>query len=320
MNNNNDMTQTNTEQSLNPCTVGNQGILNKDPVPPQCDDGQLTQKRVAKKPALDWRLQRKLAIEGVQYDGQSGNCDPIMTGQTTNDLDPPNREVIYRNSRAIRGCNEAMVDLFRGIKVFDVNNVPHAVPIIWGTQEKAVSAIIQENVRKDNSLVVERIRLPMLAMTSVGHSYDMNRYTYHMAYALENCLYGKIGFAAGEKTEKDTLFGVARGIPINISYKLYAWTLYQEDMDQIIEQVFSKFSNVAYLNIRGVPWEVIVKFNDAESNIDLEPGDKKQRIVKYVFNMITETYLPQPIRRIKGKELSDSELAEIVSLSKDLDS
>jgi hypothetical protein len=102
-----------------------------------------------------------------------------------------------------------------------------------------------------------------------------------------------------EKFKKDTFFGVTRGIPLNISYTLYIWTMYQEDMNQILEQCFLKFSPVAYIRVRGVWWEVIVTLDSTANNIDIEPGDNKLRVMKYQLNMTAKTYLPQPIYRLK---------------------
>jgi hypothetical protein len=111
---------------------------------------------------------------------------------------------------------------------------------------------------------------------------------------------GKPGFTVDEKYERDTVFGVARGLPINISYNLLVWTLYVATMDKIEEQIILKFSPVAYINVRGVQWEVIVTLDSIANNINYEPGDQKQRIVKYQFNMTAQTYIPQPIVRKKA--------------------
>src|SRR5690606_12085900 len=114
---------------------------------------------------------------------------------------------------------------------------------------------------KDNSLVVDRIKLPMLAIYSSDFQFNQERYVYHKAvdYMTELRPDRKPGFTVQERRERDTIFGVARGIPIDVGYTLYAWTLYIEDMNQIIEQIVLKFSPMAYINVRGVPWEVSVK-------------------------------------------------------------
>ena len=96
------------------------------------------------------------------------------------------------------------------------------------------------------------------------------------------------------------MFGTARGIPIDVGFTLYAWTLYIEDMNQIIEQLLLKFSPIAYIKVRGVPWETGVKLDSIANNLDVEPGDQNIRVVKYQFNLTAETYIPQPITRRKA--------------------
>ena len=108
------------------------------------------------------------------------------------------------------------------------------------------------------------------------------------------------GFHTKEKTERDTVFGVARGIPINKTYTLMAWTAYMEDIDQILEQVLVKFSPVAYITVRGVRWETVVTLDSIANNVDYEPGDQNQRIIKFEFNLTAKSYIPQPIVRKKS--------------------
>lgn len=299
------MKDVNNEKGLVECgdLSGQTNSANIDPVPGRCNYGQeASQKHVAENPPLDWTTPPSRKKLGT---GQHGNCDPLQTGQIVNDPDDANRNVIYRYSNALYGADEAMVDLFRNIKVIDEDGKWHVVPIHWASQEQAVAAILQDNVRKDNSLVVDRIRLPMMAIYSSAHSFDPTRFTYQRAMSLMPWLDPKsegTGFTATEKYERDTVFGVTRGIPVNITYTLYIWTLYQTDMNQILEQVFLRFSPVAYLRIRGVYWEVIVTMDGQANNLDVEPGDRRLRVLKYQFTMTAKSYIPQPITRVKPPE------------------
>lgn len=232
--------------------------------------------------------------------GEDAQCDPMQTGQIVEDMRNPEREVLYRYSKGLRGCDEAMVDLFSNLVVIDEDGKAHKVPIIWGTQERAVAWILQDNTRKDGSLVVERIRLPLMAIYSSGVDFDQSRYTYHKALNYMRDREGKPGFSVKEKWEKDTVFGVARGIPVNKTYTLMAWTAYMEDIDQILEQVLLKFSPVAYIRVRGVNWETVVNLDSIANNVDYEPGDQNQRIIKFEFNLTAKSYIPQPIFRNKS--------------------
>jgi hypothetical protein len=300
------MKEQNTERSLvqdcqekNPHPDNN----NIDPVPDMCcDPGEHldpTQKRVPVNPELSWLQEQSLKKSGI---GQHQLCDPIQTGQIVNDLDTPNRDVIYRYTKAMRGADEAMLDMFRNTVVIDEQGKAHPIPIVWGSQEKAVAAILQDNVRKDNSLVVDRIRLPMLAIHQSGLEIDKSRFVYQRGVDYLRYLRPdqKPGWTTNEKYERDTIFGVTRGLPVNITYSLYAWTLYWEDMNQIVEQIILKFSPVAYIQVRGVYWESIVKLDSINNNMETEPGDNKLRVLKYQFNMTAQTFIPQPIVRKKA--------------------
>lgn len=245
--------------------------------------------------------------------GHQNQCDPMQTGDIINPVesgestkndgnnDRSGRDVIYRYSKALRGADEAMLDMFRNLVVINEDGQAIPVPIVWSPPERAVAAIIQSNFRKDNSLVVDRIKLPMLAMQRTDLQFAQQRYTYHRALNFMNHHRDdeKPGFAIKEKYERDTVFGVARGIPIDASYSVIGWTMYHEDMNQIIEQVLTKFSPVAYIKVRGVTWETIVRLDAIGNNTENEPGESR-RVIKFQFNMTAETYIPQPIVRRKS--------------------
>jgi hypothetical protein len=263
--------------------------------------------------------------------GQSGICDPMQTGQITEDLrkDPvrtADGSVIYRYSKAIRGADEALKDMFSDLVCIDEMGNTLPVPIIWGTQEKAVAAVLQSNVRQDSSLVVNRIKLPILSIYNSGIAFQQDRYIYHKAVDYFRNLRPdrKPGLTTREnRHERDTIFGVARGIPVDITYQLTAWTLYVEDMNQILEQVMLKFSPVAYIRVQGVHnWETIVKLDSIANNLETEPGDQQLRVIKFQFGMTAETFIPQPIVRKKAvleekidivDKVSDEEITEVIS-------
>jgi hypothetical protein len=251
--------------------------------------------------------------------GEQGQCDPMQTGQIVEDMQKPSREVVNRYGKSVRGTDEAMLDLFKNLVVLDEDGKAHPIPIIWGTQERAVQFVLGDNIRKDNSLVVERPKLPLMAIHSSEAAFDQTRYVYHKALDYLRYLRPdkKPGFTTKEKYDRDTVFGVAKGIPVNISYSLYVWTLYVEDMDQILEQVITKFSPVAYIRVRGVNWEVIVTLDSIANNIEMEPGDQKQRVVKYQFNLTAQTYISQPIARKKAAldiktDITNKEMDEVL--------
>lgn len=312
-----------TEPDINACNEpGYIKDLNVDPASPYCNEMELDcNKQPIKESQKDvtgrdfsWLEDHTLQKMG---NGFSANCDPMQTGYIVNDQAgagaSPNRNTIYRYSKAFRGCDEGIVDLFRDLVVLDEDGKYHAVPVIWATQEAAVAAIIQENYRKDDSLVVDRVKLPMLAVHSSSVNFGTKRYVYHKAvdYIRVFNKNNVPGFTASEKKDRDTVFGVARGIPVDVGYTLWAWALHREDMNQIVEQIMSKFSLIAYIRVRGVSSEIAVKLDSVANNIEVEPGDKAVNVFKFQFAMTAETYIPQPIVRKKAvlstrTEISDS--------------
>lgn len=295
---------------------------NLDPAPPYCDpDGPpLENQRTINDDSYNWLKDQTMKKTGF---GARVDCDPMQRGQIINDLENPERTVLYRYSKSIRGCDEAMLDLFRTIVVIDEDGKAWPIPVMLGPPEKAVAAIIQDNVRKDDTLVVDRLKLPLMALTQTNIEYDLNRYTYHKALNLFRSAADQTpGFTISEKYNRDTVFGMARGVPVNIGYTLTAWTMYREDMNQILEQILTKFSQVAYIRVTGVPWETIVKLDSLANNLNAEPGDQAIRVVKYEFNLTAQTYIPQPIERKKAvlkmkvdfvDGIRDEEITEVLS-------
>lgn len=253
--------------------------------------------RVVNDDSLNWLKDQTMKKTGF---GARQDCDPMQRGQIVNDVEKPDRNVLYRYSKSIRGTDEAMIDMFRNVIVIDEDGKAWPIPIMFGPPEKAVAAILQDNVRKDETLVVNRIKLPMMALTQTNIEYDLNRYTYHKALDFLRGRDGKPGYTIAEKYNRDTIFGMARGIPVNIGYTLTCWTLYREDMNQMIEQIMTKFSSLAYIQVTGVRWEVPVKLDSVANNLNAEPGNQAIRVIKYEFNMTAQTYIPQPIERKKA--------------------
>lgn len=291
---------TNNHQNANSGNCNELGPVkdpNLDQSPPYCDKGDEENKRGVNDDSLNWLKDTTMKKVGF---GARVDCDPMQRGYIVNDLENPERNVLYRYSKGIRGTDEAILDLFSNVCVIDEDAKAWAIPIILGPPEKAVAAVVQTNVRKDETLVVDRLKLPLLALTQKGVDYDLNRYTYHMAINRFPREDGKPGLVMKEKYDRDTVFGVARGIPVNISYTLTAWTKYREDMNQILEQILTKFSHTAYIRVTGVPWEVMVKLDSIANNINNEVGDKDIMVIKYEFNITTQTYIPQPLERKKA--------------------
>jgi hypothetical protein len=317
-----------TQPDLNACNEpGPIKDVNIDPVPPFCDpkgpaeccddeEGVNSSQKAVSGRFFDWLdapTQKKTGI------GHEANCDPMQAGHIINDQHgmgvDPDRTTLYRYSKSLRGCDEAMMDLFRDLVILDEFGKANPIPIIWATQEKAVAVLLQENYRKDNSLAVDRIKLPILAIHNSGLQFQQSRYCYHKAidYLRDWRRNNAPGFTTKERYERDTVFGVAKGLPVDVEYTLYAWTMHREDINQIVEQVILKFSPLAYIRVRGVSWEIGVKLNSVANNINVDPGDKKVNVYKYQFTFTAETYIPQPIVRKKAVLKTRVEIVDSVA-------
>lgn len=286
------------KDNLQPCPdLSPLGRSNNTDGPPGfvCNEKPDNQNNIGNNGVEDWLNDNLVQNTG---NGAANNADPMQAGKIVNDVDGKiDDNTVYRYSKAVRGTDEGVMDLFRDIVVIDEDGKAIKVPIIWGTQERAVAAILQQNVRKDETIVVDRIKLPMLAISSTGYSFDANRYTYHQALRYLNAYTGSSKFDRNLPDNKSTVFGVSRGIPLNIEYTLYAWTMQLEDMNQILEQIVTKFSLVAYIKVRGVLQDVIVKLDSIGNNLETEPGDQALRVIKFQFGLTAETYVPMPIKR-----------------------
>lgn len=247
---------------------------------------------------LDWMKDYGYQKTGF---GSQNICDPMRTGEIVNtNPEDKNWNYIYHYSQNIRGTNEGMMDLFRNINVIDDNAKVHRVPIIFGTQEKAVAIMMADNVRKDNTLVVDRIKLPIMSLSNVDIQPAPGRYCYNQAIDYMRGPDGLPGAFYKERRDRDVVFGKAKPIPVDISYTLTVWTMYIEDNNQIIEQIVPKIFPRAYIKVRGISWEVSTRLDSMGTNIDNEPGDQNIRFIKHDFNMTTESYISLPIIRRKS--------------------
>jgi hypothetical protein len=265
-----------------------------DPVPGNCGPQEPSLRAVSEDSLTDCPKRDGL--------GEPANCNPVQTGHIVDEPGRPfSQETITRYSQVLRACDQAMREMFSDLSVIDEDSVAHRVPITIAGPEKAVAFILQENVRKDNTLVVDRIRLPMLSLhNKTDITLNQSRYLYSRAVDYFRGPDGKPGWTGpGQVTRRDrgTVFGRTRGLPVDISYQLNAWTLYSEDMNQIIEQVFLKFDPIAYIRLQNVPYETIVTLESTANNSELEPGDRAVRVIRWQFNMRVETFIPQPLVR-----------------------
>ncbi len=206
------------------------------------------------------------------------------------------RQYIFGYTKCIRNTNLAVMDLFSDITILNDNdNQLYSVPIIFGTQEKAAIYAFGEQFaanpeRKENGLV-DRIRIPIVALMLKDINFDEKRYIYHEAK--RKMFYGQ------EKINHDIVYRFAKGIPVNFTYNIILWAKYYEHLMQMVEQIMQKFSPIAYINVEGIYWETPVKITGSNSNINEDVADRQVRILKYIFSFVVEGHIMQPIKKDK---------------------
>jgi len=101
-------------KGLNECVGASplQEDLNNDDLLGQCPDGTEAPSIKDLPKDLGWLEDAASKKVGI---GWGGNCDPMQTGQIVEDQQKPNRDVLYRYSKGIRGSNEGMLNLFNDI-------------------------------------------------------------------------------------------------------------------------------------------------------------------------------------------------------------
>jgi hypothetical protein len=268
-------------------------------------------------------------IEGL---GEPIYCNPMTTGKIVEDPNdpplPPDKSVIYRYAKGFRAIDEAVKKVFNNIDVIDEQGKVFRVPLIWGSQERAVAIMMQSNVRKDNTGVVDRVMLPALSIYTSSYNFPTERFMSEMAVdydrnvvhrdPLGNIL-GAIGGSPGWTYQErsspfDTILGHTRGIAVDLGYTLTIWTKFWEDMNQILEQIATKFNRFAYIRIQGVNlWESTVRIDSVTNNLDTEPGDTNNRVFKFQISLTAESYIPQPIVKRKAVFKTRTEVLDSVS-------
>lgn len=291
-------------KSLNDCAEPfEQPPKNLDPVMPHCVPDKTELESCRETPPVFYKDVADLDDLRVRKSGlgEGYNCDPMQAGRITNskDSDPDH---IYRYAQGLRAIDEAIMDLFSNLQVADDFGKIHTVPVIMGGQEAAVAVVLKSNVRKDNTLVTDRIRLPIMALSDGAPNQDMSRYIYHKALNYRRrSIDGKPGVTVSERWERDTVLGFTRGIPVNIDYTLSIWTMYKTDMKQILEQVLQKLTPVGYIRLQGVPdSDNIVKLKSIANNEERETEPGAKRVIKAEVSMEVEAFIPQPIARKKA--------------------
>lgn len=190
----------------------------------------------------------------------------------------------YYFYQALRKTIIQFLDLFNDIQIarynLDGSFLKYAiVPLKYAPKEKIWYWL---NERKDDEM------LPMMAVTLQGVEYDLERMTNKNRYIIETT-----SASAG------AIQRYLNPAPYNLQFQLGVWSLYMNDVDQILEQILPFFQPYAYVRV-NIPelfssWQSKVIFNSVAPEFEFEYSDELHRVLKYTLDFTVQTYLFKPI-------------------------
>ena len=168
-----------------------------------------------------------------------------------------------------------MLSLFSDIKVIDPENQVVKIACLNASPERAVAKLYQEN----------NLVLPVITLFQSTSQEDTKRRRPSDIVLPESYW----------DEEKQRAFRVVTLAPhaININYELNVWTKFNEDMDQIAEQIRLLFSPDI---------KVVTKYTNSTSSFlvnesntsQLIAGDREDRVLRRKFEIVVEGYIPYP--------------------------
>jgi len=168
-----------------------------------------------------------------------------------------------------------MLATFSGFKTVDPENHVVDVACINATAERTVAKLYQEN----------NIVLPVVSIAQMTSSDDESR------RRTRSILLNETYWDNFRKRALRVISLAPRAI--NVTYELNIWTRYNEDMDQIAEQVrlcFSPDLNVITKYTNSTKAFITNEANDSTTIV----GDREDRIIRRKFEITVEGYIPYP--------------------------
>jgi|ETNvirenome_6_85_1030632.scaffolds.fasta_scaffold06821_6 hypothetical protein len=168
-----------------------------------------------------------------------------------------------------------MLASFSGFKIRDPQNELIDVPCVNATAERAVAKMFQEN----------NIILPLVTVAQTLSDEDTER------RRIKDLLVNETYWDTKRKRALRVISLAPKAI--TISYEVNMWTKYNEDMDQLVEQIrlllnpnltmITKYTNSTMAFITG-------EENDSVTVV----GDREDRIIRRRFDLSVEGYIPYP--------------------------
>ena len=147
--------------------------------------------------------------------------------------------------------------------------------LIMANPERAVAKITQD----------DNIILPVLSVSQTTTDSDPSRSRYESMLIHEK-------YWDDSKQRAVRVLSFAP-VPVSIKYQLNVWSKYNEDLDQLVEQIRVKFN--PELTIKTEFSTLTKAFIEGESIIGAtQVADKEDRVLRKQFSIVIKSYIPNP--------------------------
>ena len=164
---------------------------------------------------------------------------------------------------------------FSDIVIFKDEESIQEIRVIHANQERAVAKLQQE----------DNIILPIISIAQLISQNDDNRIRYKSLLIKETVW----------DSEKSRAIRVLSLAPkaVNINYDINVWAKYKSDLDQISEQIRTKFN--PDLDIYVSPNRISKAYLDEEADVgSVTAVDKEERLLQKKFSLVVKTYIDSP--------------------------
>lgn len=149
------------------------------------------------------------------------------------------------------------------------------IPCWHGSAERVIAKLKQE----------ANIILPVISIYRETESLDQNRLRPDSTMIFEKY----IDKVSNRAVRVASLAPAA----VNITYKLSIWSKYQEDMDQISEQIRRSFNPQLLIETRHSN-QTNAYLGDEENQGDIKISDGQDRVIRRIFSISVEGYISNP--------------------------
>ena len=178
-------------------------------------------------------------------------------------------------SKFYKNILEYLLTKFSTLVYIDDQNDVKKVPCWHGSAERVIAKIKQES----------NLILPVISVFRLNDAKDDSRRRQESLVVFET-------YFDPEKQRAVRIASLAP-VPIKLNYRVSIWTKYHQDMDHLSEQ-FRRFFNPHMIVSTVDATQINAYLGDEQSQIDLTLEDGQDRLVKRMFDITIETYIPSP--------------------------